>query len=207
MVKTLLFCSIATVMFASMADIQADTITNVAPVAANHALRRNQDSKLRVPIATLLGHDTDPGKDGLTLRSVGATSAAGGTVVRHGKWIAYTSNESGDYEIYVRSFPDTGGKWQVSSKGGTEPRWRRNGKELFYVSADRKLMAVDVKTGATFEAGTPHALFDLHSGWEAFTSNYAVTKDGQRFLLPISVEVGNTAPLAVVLNWTALLKR
>ena len=122
-------------------------------------------------------------------------------------WIAYTSNESGDYEIYVRTFPDTGGKWQVSTKGGTEPRWRRNGKELFYVFANRKLMAVDVQPGATFEAGTPHALFDLHSGWEAFTSNYAVTKDGQRFLLPVSVEVGNTAPLAVVTNWTADLKR
>ena len=124
-----------------------------------------------------------------------------------GKWLAYTSDESGGYEIYVRTFPDTGSKWQVSYNGGTQPRWRRDGKELFYVSTDRKLMAVDVQTGATFTAGTPHALFDLPGSWEDFTSGYLVTKDGQRFLLQGRVEVGNNAPIAVVLNWMAEVKK
>ena len=124
-----------------------------------------------------------------------------------GKWLAYTSDESGSYEIYVRTFPDTGSKWQVSNNGGTQPRWRRDGKELFYISTDRKLMALDVQTGATFTAGTPHTLFDLPGRWEDFTSGYAVTKDGQRFLFPVNLEAGSTAPIAVVLNWTELLKK
>ena len=122
------------------------------------------------------------------------------------KWLAYTSDESGGYEIYVRTFPDTGGKWQVSPQGGTQPRWRHDGKELFYTSMDRKLMAVDVQAGAAFVTGTPHKLFVLPAGWENYLTGFVVTKDGQRFLLPVSLTVKNTAPLAVVLNWTAEVK-
>src|SRR5262244_2201522 len=76
-----------------------------------------------------------------------------------GKWIAYASNESGRWEVYVRSFPDRGGKWPVSTNGGGQPKWRRKG--LFSISADGKLMAVDVKAeGATLEAGVPKLLFE-----------------------------------------------
>ena len=62
-----------------------------------------------------------------------------------GRWVAYESNESGRYEIYVRGFPQTGGKWLVSVAGGTQPRWRRDGREIYYVAPDNKLMAVEVK--------------------------------------------------------------
>ena len=77
-----------------------------------------------------------------------------------GRWVAYESNESGRYEIYVQPFPGPGGKWQVSTNGGTAPVWRRDGKELFYVAPDRKLMAVPVKTGAVFEPETAAPLFE-----------------------------------------------
>jgi Tol biopolymer transport system component len=76
------------------------------------------------------------------------------------KWIAYTSDESGAPEVYVQAFPALGSKLRISTGGGCQPQWRRDGKELFYVAADRKLMAVDVKTGATFEAGVPKPLFE-----------------------------------------------
>ena len=77
-----------------------------------------------------------------------------------GKWIAYTSDESGTRDVYVQTFPAPGGRWRVSTGGGTQPRWRRDGRELFYIAAGRKLMAADVKPGATFEAGVPKLLFD-----------------------------------------------
>jgi len=73
--------------------------------------------------------------------------------------MAYASNETGRMEIYVSSFPALNGKWQVSSAGGQEPRWRQNGMELFYLSANEKMMAVEVKAGASFETGSPVALF------------------------------------------------
>ena len=78
-----------------------------------------------------------------------------------GRWIAYRTNESGRPEVYVQTFPASGGKWQVSTNGGHHPQWRSDGKELFYCSTDRKLMSVDVKLGGAFEAGLPKTLFDL----------------------------------------------
>ncbi|HKY29996.1 MAG TPA: protein kinase, partial [Pyrinomonadaceae bacterium] len=127
----------------------------------------------------------------------------------NGKWIAYTSNQSGTWQIYVQSFPDSGGKWQVSSSGGGHPKWRRDGKELFYVSSDRKLMAVDVKTdGPTFESGVPKALFELPvPGLPGPRNYYVVSGDGQRFLVAASLDEAIAAPTIVVLNWTADLKR
>src|SRR5205807_8742277 len=76
-----------------------------------------------------------------------------------GKWVAYASNETGKWEIYVTSFPEPRGKWQVSVGGGEQPRWRGDGRELFYLSSDSKMMAVPVTTGANFDASTPVALF------------------------------------------------
>src|SRR5215472_11852120 len=80
-----------------------------------------------------------------------------------GKWVAYASNEAGPWQVYVSPFPSANSKWQVSTEGGEEPRWRRDGKELFYLSGGRKLMAVPVKTGNTFEAGPAVSLFQTHA--------------------------------------------
>jgi hypothetical protein len=126
-----------------------------------------------------------------------------------GQWIAYASDESGDWQVYVQSFPAGGGKWQISTNGGFFPAWRRDGKELFYVSPDKKVMTLDVKgAGATFERGVPRALFDLRvSDLTGAQARFAVTADGQRFLVNNTIVENASSPIAVVLNWTADLKR
>ena len=127
-----------------------------------------------------------------------------------GKWVAYASNESGKWEIYVTSFPDAHGKWQVSNGGGDQPRWRGDGKELFYVALDGKIMAVPVSEGANFNSGTPVALFQSEQRTLIATSEllaYDVTQDGQRFLINTHVKSGEIQPMTVVLNWDAELKK
>jgi len=124
-----------------------------------------------------------------------------------GQWLAYTSDESGSYEVYVESFPKGGGKHQVSTNGGIGPRWRGDGKELYYHATDGKLMAVAVKSGPNFEAAAPVALFEFRAGGDLITPYYSVTRDGQRFLLSTIVDSDPTAPLMVITNWTAELKR
>jgi Tol biopolymer transport system component/predicted Ser/Thr protein kinase len=134
-----------------------------------------------------------------------------------GHWIAYVSDESGlnQYQIYVQSFPAGAGKFQVSTgAGGMQPRWRRDGKEIFYLAADGKLMAVGVQTAPTFEAVAPKALFDPQIArgrappWVFF--RYDVTADGKRFLVnsvSTAPESSAPAPITVVVNWLAALKR
>jgi len=122
-----------------------------------------------------------------------------------GKWIAYASDESGISQVYVQAFPKQSGKVSVSTAGGTQPRWRRDGKELFYLASDRKLMAVTVKAGATFEVDSPRTLFQTSLEVTSFRQAYAVSADGNRFLLNTPVEAV-AQPLTVVLNWPALLK-
>lgn len=126
-----------------------------------------------------------------------------------GKWIAYVSNESGTWQVYVRSFPASGGKWQVSTAGGGQPRWRRDGRELFYIGPGSRLMTVEVKGGvASFEAGVPKALFELRITDMTFHRNsYVVAADGQRFLVTSRLEEAASTPTTVVLNWTAGLKQ
>ena len=128
-----------------------------------------------------------------------------------GKWVAYSSDESGRREVYVQGFaPDrvpaaAVGKWQISTAGGDKPRWRRDGTELYYIAPDRKMMAVPVKTGATFEPGVAVPLFDTNvSGFFP----YDVGIDG-RFLLNSISEAGpsSASPLTIVLNWQAGLRR
>jgi eukaryotic-like serine/threonine-protein kinase len=123
----------------------------------------------------------------------------------NGRWLAYTSDESKRNEIYVQSFPTQGGKWQVSTNGGTRPVWSRDGKELYFVSLDGKMMAMEIKSGSKFEAGVPKPLFDvrLPTGRNAW---FDVTKDG-RFLVPVPVEQTATVPMTVVVNWQAGLKK
>jgi len=124
-----------------------------------------------------------------------------------GKWVAYASNESGRWEIYVTSFPEAHGKWQLSNAGGDQPRWRGDGKELFYLSNDNKIMAVPVRTGSNFDAGTPTALFQANPREMFATSelfSYDVSSDGQKFLINTQLKTAMT-PLSVVLNWSAKL--
>ncbi|MCA1573001.1 MAG: protein kinase [Acidobacteria bacterium] len=124
-----------------------------------------------------------------------------------GKWIAYSSDESGAPEVYVQTFPASGGRWRVSTDGGRQPRWRRDGKELFYITADGKLMVVDVKLGATFEADVPQTLFGTRVlTLPSFRNQYAVTADGQRFLINLMIEETSATPISIVVNWTADLK-
>jgi len=126
-----------------------------------------------------------------------------------GKWLAYVSNESGRYEIYLRPFPGPGGKWQISTEGGTEPVWNRNGRELFYRNGD-KMIAVDIVAQPNFVAGKPRLLFEgkheLSPGTFAY---YDVSPDGQHFLMLKASEAGEAAPtqINIVLNWFEELKR
>jgi Tol biopolymer transport system component len=117
--------------------------------------------------------------------------------------MAYTSNESGAQEIYVRPFPASTSKWKVSTSGGTEPRWRADGKELFYLSGG-KLMTVQVRTSPSFHTSLPTTLFDGRPSGNSEWS-YDVAPDGQSFVFTVSS--GNTAPprIDVVLNWPAAL--
>ena len=127
-----------------------------------------------------------------------------------GKWIAYVSDEAGSQQVYVQSVPVSGGKWQISTGGGDQPAWRRDGKELFYLSSGRKMMAVPVTTGSTFEAGNPGALFDAPVPTMSITGDrnyYVVTADGQRFLLRKVFEDKASSPVTIVLDWTAGLPK
>jgi serine/threonine protein kinase/Tol biopolymer transport system component len=127
-----------------------------------------------------------------------------------GKWVAYASNETGKWQIYVTSFPDARGKWQVSTGGGEQPRWRGDGKELFFLSSDSKMMAAPVTTGANFDSGTPVALFQTTPRQPISLNDqfvYDVRRDGQRFLVNTPTKQAETAPMSVVLNWTAKLNK
>ena len=108
-----------------------------------------------------------------------------GRIAPDGSWIAYVSDETGQWEVYVQPFPLTGAnKWQISVNGGSQPTWRRDGQELFFLGADRRIMAVSVKTSGTFSHAPPQALFDtrMRPTFTPFPFNYATT-DGQRFLV------------------------
>jgi Tol biopolymer transport system component len=124
-----------------------------------------------------------------------------------GKWIAYNSNDSGTWQVYVAPFPPTGQRWQVSSTGGVDPRWRRDGRELYYLSLDGQMTAVEVDTSLTdrFEAGPPQLLFDARLNINPRADHYAVTGTGERFLLKRPVGRGSREPWTVVLNWPRLL--
>ena len=125
-----------------------------------------------------------------------------------GKWVAYASNETGKWEIYVTSFPDARGRWQISSGGGEQPRWQGDGRELFFLSSDGKMMAAPVTTGTHFDAGTPAVLFQSTPRppvlvYDLFV--YDVSRDGQRFLINTQVKQTESTPMSVVLNWPAKL--
>jgi serine/threonine-protein kinase len=126
-----------------------------------------------------------------------------------GRWVAYTSDEFGRQEIYVRPYPGPGGKWQISTDGGQEPVWNPSGRELFYRSGNT-MMAVDVTTTPVFAAGRPRPLFTGNYVLAPTTfPNYDVSRDGRRFLMiqPSTRADATPAQIVVVLNWFDELKR
>jgi len=123
-----------------------------------------------------------------------------------GRWVAYQSNESGRFEIYVQAFPGPGGKWQISTAGGQEPQWGPDGCELLYLSPERQLVRVEVQTGQTFVAGIPEAMFPVSLRSVTTNNRYLIAPDGQRFLLLSSLIEDSTPPTTVVVNWTAELE-
>jgi Tol biopolymer transport system component len=132
-----------------------------------------------------------------------------------GRWIAYESNQSGQSEIFVRPFPESRGQWQVSTAGGTQPRWRADGKELFYVARDGQMMAAPILKAADGQSVTPGAPVSLFTtrlasgtgvtiGSYTGRPQYAVARDG-RFLLVVAVDAATTPPISIVLNWQSAL--
>jgi serine/threonine protein kinase len=141
--------------------------------------------------------------------SRGSEGAPGGVP----RWVAYSSDESGPWQVYVQPFPRGSGKFQISTNGGLAPRWRGDGKELFYIAPDGNLMAVEIRLSPRFEAEVPKALFMTRvfagpgAGFNVF--RYAVAPDGKRFLINTQTQASepNGSPITVVLNWTAGLKK
>ncbi len=124
-----------------------------------------------------------------------------------GKWIAYNSDETGTWQVYVVPFPAANRKLLISDNGGVQPRWRRDGKELYYLTTDGKMMAVDIRSGEDIEASVPRKLFDTGFAVDPTNNQYDVTADGNRFLILTSLSEPNANPVTVVTNWTSLLKK
>ena len=139
----------------------------------------------------------------------------GGLVSPDGRWVTYRSNESGRNEVYVRPFSGSGGKWQISTEGGIAAAWSPKGNELFYRTGSQaeKLMVVDIQTQPTFSAGKPRLLFEAPRVAVASIgvggADYAVSPDGQRFLMVRAQDKQQTAAtqINVVLNWFTELQQ
>jgi hypothetical protein len=137
----------------------------------------------------------------------------------NGRWIAYESNESGASEVYVQRFPSGGGKVRVSSSGGVQPRWRRDGRELYYVvqtgvrsdqRGDGRMVAVPFDDATDLRLGQPLTLFEgrfWFTGGLGTIANYDVTADGQRFLVATPTGTREEPPITVITNWQSLLQR
>jgi hypothetical protein len=123
-----------------------------------------------------------------------------------GRWIAYVSNESGKWEVYLQNFPRSSGKWQVSTAGGSQPRWRHDGREIYFVDPKGTLHAVGVNLGAKVLIGQPQTLFQTGLADYAMGGRYAVTAAGDRFLVNVD-DNADTRAINVVLNWTSALKK
>jgi len=124
----------------------------------------------------------------------------------NGRYVAYNSDETGREEVYVQTFPQHSGKWQVSTSGGNDPLWRGDGKELFYLGPSNDVMAVSVSTdSATFQAGVPQSLFEARLVDWVLRNRYAVSPDGQRFLMLVPAGESKSSPINVVVNWPELL--
>jgi len=124
-----------------------------------------------------------------------------------GKWIVYSSDESGRNEIYVQQFPDSTGKSIVSRGGGSTPAWSADGRQIYYISPERKMMSVPVSLGASFDAGPPVILFEARLREIGRERQYAVSHDGSKFLLNRVVGEAGTRPMTLVQSWSSGLER
>jgi Tol biopolymer transport system component len=146
-------------------------------------------------------------KDAKPIPFVASSGAdAQGQFSPDGRWVAYVSTESGSNEVYVKPFPSGDGKWQISSAGGSQPRWRGDGKEIFYLSLDGTLMSVSLKMDPVFEPTQPVALFKpgvvpIGTGEWGGAAQYDVTKDGSRFLINTEIVPATPPNLYVIVNW------
>jgi hypothetical protein len=123
-----------------------------------------------------------------------------------GRWIAYSSDESGTPQIYVRPFPATGGQLQVSKSGGQQPLWRGDGQELFFLAPDGTMMATTIDTSHEFQAGIPQPLFATRAVVQS-RQQYAVSRDGKRFIVIAPEQNPSDSPLTVVVNWLAAVQK
>jgi Tol biopolymer transport system component len=148
------------------------------------------------------GRDQTPRK---VLEGRGITTQA--RVSPDGKWVAFVNADSGRFEVVIQDFPKSSGRWQVTTTGGLQPKWRADGKELFYLTLDGQLSAVPVNLGGLVEIGKPQVLFETRT--ETVTGfvwhQYDVSPDGQRFLVNMTDTV--VAPVTVVYGWPARLRR
>ncbi|MBI4470913.1 MAG: PD40 domain-containing protein [Acidobacteria bacterium] len=160
-----------------------------------------------LPMSNDSGMNSPPGEPFPFVRT--GFHEMGGEFSPDGRWIAFQSDESGRQEMYVAPFPGPGGKRRISTAGGQWPKWRGDGREIFYLAADDKLMAAEVRLkGATLEVGAVRALFitrPFDSGYTGYP--YDVTRDGERFLVNTAVETGASSPITLVINWMADLKK
>lgn len=125
-----------------------------------------------------------------------------------GRWVAYESDESGQFEVYIRPFPGPGVKWQVSTYGGTRARWRRDGKELFYLAVDEKIISADIKLASTtVDVGTIRPLFQTRPFGGGYRDIYDVTGDGKSFLVASPGSEENSSPVTLVVNWPGEIKK
>ena len=135
-------------------------------------------------------------------------SEDGATFAPGSRWIAYESNVTGTWEVFVEPFPSTGERHQVSRGGGSQPLWRRDGQELIFIAPTGEMMAVPVRLGPTFQPGIPQTLFA--SGTDqtvgANRQTYAVTRDGQRFLINVPQRAGSP-PLMALVNWQTIAQQ
>jgi Tol biopolymer transport system component len=129
------------------------------------------------------------------------------TLSPDGGYIAYSSNESGRREVYVQEFPEPRSKWQVSTNGGTSPFWRDDGREIYYLAPDSRIMAVPTEIGEGFSAGGPEALFQARLQPAILRTRYRPTPDGQRFLTLAPLGQHSILPTTVVLNWAEGLRK
>jgi serine/threonine protein kinase/Tol biopolymer transport system component len=140
-----------------------------------------------------------------------ASSESEAVLSPNGKWMAYQSNENGPTDIYVQSVPAGGGKFQISQNGGTRPQWRRDGKEIFFLTPENKMMSRAILDSETFRASPPTELFFVRVGGIILGTGpgrqYAVSGDGQRFIVNTLEQQTSTPPLTVILDWLAAARR
>jgi len=166
------------------------------------------DSELQTITGSIIKITLKPGAQATPVVSTPQFNHFAAAVSSDGRWLAYQSNESGKPEIYVRDFAETGGRWQISTGGGQEPRWSPDGRELYYRN-NGSLLAVSIETRTGFQAGTPKNLFnEVYDFRSNSGETYNVDPRGGRFLLirPSKEEV-SSAQMRMVLNWFGELRQ